>query len=407
MNPLVRFSRRATLRATACLLMAAIAAGTVASNAPARRFETKIIASDGRAPDFFGKSVALDGTSLVVGAFGEGTGGRMAGAAYVYDWNPGAGDWSASAKLLAHNRESMAKFGTAVSLDEDRVLVGATGTDNNRGSAYLFTRGAGGAWDQQVWLRPARRFVEGGFGSAVALRGPLAAVGAPGGREHPGSVHIFTGTSSSREWKEISALSASPSSGATRFGSSLALGRNMLVVGAEGSDSAPGAVFVFRWTAQGWIEESLLRAPDSAPGDRFGCSVSLEGDSLVIGALGAQSRMGAVYVFSRNPDGWQLEAELRAPNGAPGDMFGRSVAHQGPALVIGAEGANAATGSIYVFGRSGNAWNLFTQVTPADGEPGDQFGGSVAVLGSLVAVGSSTDNGGRGSTYVYDFTPPG
>ncbi|MCH7922841.1 MAG: FG-GAP repeat protein [Nitrospinae bacterium] len=160
-----------------------------------------------------------------------------------------------------------------------------------------------------------------------------------------------------------------------------------------------------------------LTASDAAPGDFFGVSVAIAGDTAVVGAQlgdGAVSDSGSAYVFGRNQggtDNWGQVAKLTALDGAPVDRFGRSVAIAGETVVVGALGdddAGGASGSAYVFGRNeGGAdnWGQVAKLTASDAAGDDIFGFSVAIAGETVVVGASfNDHAGgtdAGSAYVF------
>jgi hypothetical protein len=155
---------------------------------------------------------------------------------------------------------------------------------------------------------------------------------------------------------------------------------------------------------------------DGAAGDAFGYSVAVYGDTAVIGAYGAADKSGSAYVFVRSGGTWAQQFKLTAPaeDGDANDVFGYSVAVYGDTAVIGAYGDDAgngiASGSAYVFVRSGNTWEQqFKLTAPADdGYAYDVFGQSVAVDGDTAVIGAygDDDNGlNSGSAYVFKLTP--
>ena len=147
--------------------------------------------------------------------------------------------------------------------------------------------------------------------------------------------------------------------------------------------------------------EVQVLAGDGDAGDRFGWSVSLSGDRMVVGAsyhdVGGNSDQGSAYVYERNASGeWVQKAQLTAFDGAVGDRFGRSVSLSGDRLVVGAYGdsfgAGWGQGSAYVFEYNGTDWGMGQKLTANDGEAGDEFGFSVSISGDRVVVGASYDD---------------
>src|SRR5262249_22798562 len=158
--------------------------------------------------------------------------------------------------------------------------------------------------------------------------------------------------------------------------------------------------------------QQKLTAFDGAAGDNFGFSVTVSGDTVVVGAnnddIGMNADQGSAYVFTRSGAFWTLQHKLTASDGAASDNFGISVALSGDTLVVGAFGddigANGNQGSAYVFARNGAFWTQQQKLTAADGAANDQFGASVALSGDTVLVGSPNGKGafaGQGAAYVF------
>ncbi len=164
------------------------------------------------------------------------------------------------------------------------------------------------------------------------------------------------------------------------------------------------------------IEEAEFLAADGAPGDQFGYSVALSGDTAVIGARfddddvnGVES--GSAYVFARSGTTWSQQAKLTAADGAARDWFGVRVAISGDTVVVTADADDddvngVDSGSAYVFTRSGTTWSLQAKLTAADGAAVDLFGYSVALSGDTAVFGARFDdddvNGvDSGSAYVF------
>jgi hypothetical protein len=165
-------------------------------------------------------------------------------------------------------------------------------------------------------------------------------------------------------------------------------------------------------SAPAQIPQFKLTASDAAAGDYFGRSVSVSGDTAVIGAWGDDDRRGAAYIFTRNGSTWAQQAKLTASDAAAGDHFGQSVSVSGDTAVVAADwddDAGSNSGSAYVFKRSGSTWTQQAKLTASDAAAGDEFGVSVSVSGDTAVVGaSSNDDAGSasGSAYVFDLALP-
>jgi hypothetical protein len=396
-------------------------------------------ASNTGAPDAFGSSVAIAGDTIVVGAFGEasaatGVNGNQidnsaanAGAAYVFVRS--GTTWSQQAYLKASNTGGQDRFGFSVAIAGDTIVIGApfessaaTGVngdqaDNsapNAGAAYVFVR-SGSTWNQQAYLKASNTEpLFDLFGSSVAIAGETIVVGALG------EASAATGVNGDQ---------------------------------ADNSAGFAGAAYVFVRSGTTWSQQAYLKASNTGGQDRFGSSVAIAGETIVVGAFGEASaatgvngdqsdnsapNAGAAYVFVRSNDTWSQQAYLKASNTGEEDRFGASVALSGDTIVVGAPGeASAATGvngnqsdnsapdsgAAYVFVRSGTTWSQQAYLKASNTGADDEFGASVALSGDTIVVrapgeasaatgmnGDQTDdsaaNAGAAYTYIPDITPP-
>jgi hypothetical protein len=219
------------------------------------------------------------------------------------------------------------------------------------------------------------------------------------------------------KWQSTLTLKA-PRPG-TRFGASVALGDRWLVVGApEDGAFREGAAYVYSYSADSLRLERILRPGDGRLNDRFGASVAVDGDTIVVGApyaddLKVFNNFGAVYVFDAGTEA--PVAKLRADSTFLGDdiQFGASVAIRGGSIVVGAPGddpsGHESAGSAHLFTRNqgGNqgGWSKKAELTHSGPSPGRQLGISVAIDEAGIAVGAIGD----GSAYFFtlDGNPDG
>ena len=330
----------------------------------------KLTASDGEAGDFFGFSVAVDGDTVVVGAIGDDDNGDGSGSAYVFTEPPnGWTTTSTAAKLTASDGADDDGFGWSVAVDGDTVVVGAYHNDD-QGAAYLFTKPTSG-WtttSTAAKLTAHDGAASDAFGVSVAVDGDTVVVGAVWDNTNgsaSGSAYVFSEPPNG--WTTTStAAKLTPSEGEDddQFGYSVAVDGDTVVVGAYGDDEngeSSGSAYVFTKPANGWTTTSTadkLTASDGTAYDQFGSSVAVEGDTVVVGAgwdgaNGPQS--GSAYLFTKPSGGWSDATEttdLTASDGAAGDFFGYSVAVDGDTVVVGAvyDGDNGdESGSAYVY----------------------------------------------------------
>lgn len=307
----------------------------------------------------------------------------------------------ASPQLAAADGQSYELFGSAVALSGDSAIIGAPhgwgAGGEYQGAAYIFT-GSGGSWTQQAKLVAGDGDAYHWFGSSVAISGDTALVGAP---DHD-SAYVFT--RSGATWTQQAQLTVAGVSG---FGASAALDGGTALVGGGGS------VYVFTGSGSSWSRQATLSAGD---GTAIGTSVSLSGDTALAGAPswnteGVNGGMGAAYVFVRSGDSWSQQAMLRASGGAYGDYFGQAVAVAGDTALVGPRmgsvGSSINQGYACVFVRSGGVWTQQAQLLASDGADYDCFGRAVALSGDTALVGAPWTGGNgtpansHGSAYVF------
>ncbi|MCP3962331.1 MAG: DUF11 domain-containing protein [bacterium] len=214
---------------------------------------------------------------------------------------------------------------------------------------------------------------------------------------------------------ELTADDAAP---ADLFGNSVSISGDTVVVGAPYDDDAgskSGSAYVFVRSGTSWIEREKLTASDAAPGDEFGDSVAVSGDTILIGAArnddacpaNPDCNSGSAYVFVRSGTSWVEQQKLTASDAAAVDLFGESVAISGETAVVGSawdDDAGGHSGSAYVFVRSGTSWTQQQKLTASDAAIGDEFGRAVAISGDDVVIGARLDDDAgtdSGSAYVF------
>src|SRR5262249_24767055 len=152
---------------------------------------------------------------------------------------------------------------------------------------------------------------------------------------------------------------------------------------------------------------------DDGPTNRFGNGLALSGETLVVGAPGANNDRGAVYVFARDTAGAGVEQQKGgARDGPTGDSVWVSGAPPGRRPLVGAAGddvgPNNNQGSAYVFSLTNGIWTEQQKLTASDGATGDGLGFSVELRGNELLVGPHLDtvagNMFQGSVRVFGVT---
>ncbi|MFC1962736.1 hypothetical protein ACFLWB_01895 [Chloroflexota bacterium] len=325
------------------------------------------------------------------------------------------------AKLTASDGAAYGYFGSSVSISEDTLVVGSVNDDDNgpaSGSAYVFVRNEDDSWNQQAKLTASDGAARDGFGSSVSISEDTLVVGSyyddDNGVES-GSAYVFV-RNEDDSWNQQAKLTASDGAEGDIFGVSVSISEDTIVVGSHLDDDngpASGSAYVFlRKEDDSWNQQAKLTASDGSEGDKFGVSVSISEDTLVVGSYcdddnGVQS--GSAYVFVRNDDdSWSQQAKIIPSDGSILDHFGDNIAISGDTILANApydddNGTNS--GSVYAFMRSeDSSWSQRAKFTASDSHGFNGFGFSVAVCKDTILIGAPHDNDNgvsSGSVYVY------
>lgn len=284
-----------------------------------------------------------------------------------------------------------------------------------------------------VRLPDAHLTSRGEFGTAVAVDGRLAVVGAPGDEElgvDAGAAYVYSLsdpvpgvlTRAAPDWTLVGRLTAFDGFAGDRFGESVAISGETIFVGApraacgssEGHDTECGAVYVFTNDGTGGWNQSLLEPSHMNTYGIFGWSLDAEGDRLLVGAYGdgrVAEQSGAGFIFEREDSGeWTERASLLPSDGDVADWTGYSVGLSGDVAVLGAynsagPGGLTGAGSVYIFERSpAGHWKEVGERYAADAEAWDHVGRALAVEGDLLIAGSHRKNTSRGAAYLFRRT---
>ncbi len=413
---------------------------------------------------------------------------ERSGAVYVFVHD--GTSWSQQAYLKASNTDAGDQFGKSVGIDGDTIVVGAhfessnaTGIDGDQtnnavptsGAAYVFVR-SNGSWSQQAYLKASNTGFNDQFGGSVAVDGETVVVGAAledsnatgingnqsnNSAQNSGAAYVFVRSDGS--WSQQAYLKASNTDSDDEFGRSVALSGDILAVGTGFEDSnatgvdgeqanndadAAGAVYVFSRNGESWSQQSYLKASNTEAGDVFGESIAVDGNTIIVGARFEDSNAtgvngdeanndaesaGAAYVYVRNDGSWNQQAYLKASNNEANDRFGTAVGVHGETVVVAAsfEDSNATgvdgnqadnsanrSGAAYVFTRSDASWRQRAYLKASNTGWQDQFGVSMALDQDSIVIGArfedsnatgvngdqaNNDAEGAGAAYVFDL----
>lgn len=275
----------------------------------------KLTANDSAFRDFFGRTVAISGNYIVVGAPEDDDMGNQSGSAYVFELNTTNSTWQQVAKLTAADGDANDNFGTSVAIDADTVVVGADEHNhndiNNNGAAYVFERDPStGSWPQTAKLTAADGDAQDEFGTSLALQDNRLLVGTPFDDDPDnagGSVYVFDRSEGTPSWTQTTKLTATDAHLGNQFGYAVAFTGNTALIGAPEEDTngnASGAVYVFQQdlSSGAWSQVDKIIANDSAAFDTFGYAVAMSDGVALIGSPEdddqGEDESGSAYLLS-------------------------------------------------------------------------------------------------------------
>lgn len=456
------------------LFLALLPAGHLVLAAPPFEQQAFFKSSNSDPGDRFGEAVAISGNIAAVGAPGEdgsasGVNGAKnndgSGRGAVYLFTRTGSTWTETAYLKAGNPPAVPlinhHFGEAVAISGNTLVVGAPGEESNAngvngdstnqgftgaGAAYVFVLN-NGVWTQQAYLKASNTGNLDTFGISVAISGDTIVVGAVSedgdaasahgsyneNASDSGAVYVYERTGNT--WAFTAYLKAPNAGMDDSFGREVAISGDTIVVGAAQEDGSAttvngtsnddadlaGAAYVFQKTGGTWAHHSYLKPFNLDSDDRFGTSVAIQGDTILVGAVGEDGsspgvngvdnddklNTGAVYEFTRSGGVWTQDGYLKPDHVQSSAVFGTSLALDGDRLVVSATGDfSAATGvdgdetnldapnsgAAYLFERLAGEWDQIHYLKASNTALQNEFGRSVAISGRTALVATEFDD---------------
>ncbi|WP_254560967.1 T9SS type A sorting domain-containing protein [Dyadobacter diqingensis] len=387
----------------------------------------------------FGKSVAIKGNYLVVGAPNEGFNVGAAnevvcvGAAYIYKRDQGGtGNWGLVKRLVDTDRKTFDQFGTAVAINGDDIAIGIPSDEvkdaNNMileraGAVCIYNKYQGGTdnWGQTKKITEPDPGPYNSFGGIIAMEGNDMVIGHyvfGNGSGKPESAYVFEkNQGGTGNWGVIKKLVAPTPAKGDYFGQSVGIGDGYIIVGAvqeDGSNSMveSGSAYIFKKNQGGnknWGLVKKLTAPNPEHFEFFGKSVAISGEHALVGVPQEDDDefeknnimdAGAAYFYQKEKGGnenWGFTRKTITEERTPDDNYGYSVAISGDLAVVGSPyedqdrfGKNTIpdAGAAYILRRSAGNWVQVRKLTPIIRGSHDNFGSSVAIKGDYVIVGA-------------------
>jgi|GEM_PF-779152 len=391
----------------------------------------KIVASDGQSYDDFGNAIAVSGDVIVVGSKFDDDLGWEAGSVYVYRFEQSSGLWKQEAKLYGSDSQIDDNFGHCVSVNGDRILVGAPYHDStaaDTGATYIFRYDAQTqSWNEEKKLIRTNSVTEDWFGFSVDIAGDMLVIGVPGDDtkgNQAGAAEVYRYDPGSLDWVLLNTFIPSDIMNLHRFGHAVAVSGFVVAIGCPGDDAngwMAGSVYVFRYRGAGqWLQEDKLFAPQARVEDYFGSAVDATSNLIIAGSYGNDDdtlgdNVGGAFIFRYDPIGlsWSHESSLLPVDVAPNDWVGYSVGIDSNYAVISAhydDDNGNYSGSAYLFKYDEVLvdWVEENKLLPSDGAMYDEFGMAVAISGDRIVAGAHLDDDSGadcGSAYIFDLNP--
>ncbi len=379
---------------------------------PHATYLQKIAPEGNRWANYFAQNIDIHGNTIIASA--KINDNVLSGAAYIFEQENYS--WSQTAKIVSDDLERGDIFSAAVSIYDGTAIVSAKYDDDygsNSGSAYIFEK-INNTWMQTQKLTTSDSMPQDRFGNAVSIHGNTAvsamASGDIGGIS-TGAVYVYQKDGSG--WSEDTRLTPDDASDYDSFGVSTDIYENIIVVGAwmdDDNGSNSGSAYIFEKMNGTWEQTAKIVAGDGASSDHFGLGISIHGDTIVVGAHANDDfgyNSGSAYVFEKIDDSWIQTQKLLPSFGHRSAYFGDSVSIHGDTIVVGAWGdATRASfgGAAYIFEKIDGTWEQVSAISPQNTSSWDTFADPVSVSGNIIVAGVRGDDDAgtnSGSAYVY------
>jgi hypothetical protein len=402
----------------------------------------------------FGNAIAIDGNRMVIGSKNEeadssGVGltpatdnnAYQSGAAFVYKRNPN-GNWILEAYLKPDNTNAGQHFGHAVAISGDTIVIGSpeetcaqtgvgtagcgTFTGSLYGAVYTY-KFDGTSWTYENYIKPSVAAPGAKFGSSVSIFRDTLVVGAPeysAVATKAGAAYVFE--RSAGGWAQQTMLTHT-STAQNRFGSSVAIHNGVIAVTSVPDTlyvSNTGFTEIFEGSGATWPNTGTVTALLPETNDGYGCSVSVYGNYIAVGASSERGNSqgtattsfvngtarGAAFVYKKNTGSWSLDTYVKPNNTTGAQQFGSSVSLFENTLVVGAPGYSSSNGRVYIYKMKASRDYIETVQEPGNPNISNSFGYSVAISNSAIAVGGPYESAvlaGVQNTTIYNSASSG
>lgn len=383
-------------------------------NAP-YTYETRVLDTIGDFLDLFGSSVATNGNYVAIGASNDELVSSNAGTVHVFYKE--RNNWSKTQILEPTGTTTGGQFGYTMCMNEEWLIVGSLSDHQPdwSGAITKFKKDNIGNWELMGKVKASDVKLGQRFGSALAMDGDWLVVGSPYDSLNDlsvGSVYLFQydGT----DWVEFQKLTPPNPVDAQQFGYSVSIDSTVVVIGSPDDNLAGtkrGSAYIFEYDGNQWGFFTKITANDGADNDQFGTAVAvIDSLNFFVGSPSDDDlavNAGSVYHFKLENNVWNQSDKLYSPTASISGTFGKALYTNKEYLGIGEQYGNLSKGAVHLFKTDCfDSWLSSYTINASDGQTGDNFGKAVAFSDNFLVAGSCEDdeNGNNsGSSYIYDI----
>ncbi|MFH2064494.1 MAG: putative Ig domain-containing protein [Pseudomonadota bacterium] len=368
-----------------------------------------IFASDAGLNTNFGYSVSISGDYAIVGTSGKGS---MQEAVYIFKHE--GTNWVEIKKLYSDTSLSTG-FGASVSIDGDFAIVGAwmdSGAAEEAGAVYIYKR-EGEDWIEQKKLTAKNANEQDAFGYPVSIKGGYAIIGAMGTENETGSAYILNNIDG--DWLEQDQITASDKTEGVSFGYAVSISKDFAIVSSPYADAngfeGAGIAYIYKRYGGRWIELSTLASSEPVDWGMFGESVSIDDDFIIVGEYQGENGTGVAHIYKRDALNWEHKAKLE-PTEQTGENWSlATVSIYDDYAMFTSPDIDGSLGAAFLFHQDGENWIEKDKKTAADREQDTCFGCSASLSENYAIIGdygkdvTGTGNTGSGAAHIYLLEP--
>jgi len=381
-----------------------------------QNYDQKLFPHDPHQGAFFGGFVNLNKDFLFVSSYKDSEKNSATGAIYIFENEENI--FTEKSKVFPEDGIAEEYFGYSINSYRNWLISGAHHDSDygaSSGAAYILHNEAG-KWKFQQKLTPSDLTEADEFGKKVDIYNDFAISCAYLNDDkgiNSGVVYVFK--LENNTWNLDTKIYPSDPLDHSQFGLSIDIYKNQIIVGAPFRNDCNGdcgAAYIFERNNGTWIETAKLSPEDLENRDQFGLVVKIKDDFAFVSNLKDDDKgedCGAVYIYEKIDNDWELQQKLIPDDGERYDGFGYDLDFNDSIVAIGSyfdddKGENS--GSIYLYQKNNNNWEFLRKLTPDDGEESDAFGSSIFLNKKKLIVGAYTDSDMgflSGSAYVFSL----